>query len=184
MRTELFATALAIFLLSLLAIALRYYLKARRAAGDSWEVLFGRLIAIDREKIALIASDLMEGTGDLTPREADTELEPEQIWELMGGMEGMAALESNCEVLIDLAAYVQRWYPEALTVAEQLRLDARAIQWHLERLKGAARAGNLESAFPEYAQRAVATYYRMTQNVLALYEAGDLPGFIALQQAI
>jgi hypothetical protein len=83
-------------------------------------------------------------------------------------------LEANCEVLVDLAFYVQQWYPEALLVAEQLRLSAKEIKWHLERLKSAQQTGKLESSFTMYAQPAVATYYLMTRRVLALYEEGNL----------
>jgi len=93
-------------------------------------------------------------------------------------------LERNCQVLVDLAAYVQRTYPEALMVAEQLRLNAREIEWHVSRLKGAAQTGNLQASFADYAQRAVVTYYRMTRNVLALYDHAGFNRLAELQQAI
>jgi hypothetical protein len=88
----------------------------------------------------------------------------------------MEALEANCAVLIDLASYVQQWYPEkALVVAEQLRLSTRELQWHVERLKSAARGGKLESSILMNAQRAAVTYYLMTRSVLGLYEYWNLP---------
>ncbi len=93
-------------------------------------------------------------------------------------------LETNSEVLVDLAAYLQQWYPEALVIAERLRQDAREIKWHLARLKGAENAGNLQVSFPFYAQRAVVTYYRMTQRLLALYQAGNLGMLMDLQKAL
>lgn len=51
-------------------------------------------------------------------------------------------------------------------------------------LKGAAQTGNLQSAFADYAQRAVVTYYLMTRHVLDLYRLADLPGLAELQRAI
>jgi hypothetical protein len=87
-------------------------------------------------------------------------------------------------VLVELATYVQRWHPEALVVAEQLRLNAREIEWHVGRLKGAAKTGNLQTAFASYAQRAVATYYLMTRNVLDLYEQARFPELTQLRRAI
>ena len=74
--------------------------------------------------------------------------------------------------------------PEALAVAEQLRLNAREIEWHVDRLKGAARTGKLEAAFPDYAQRAITTYYLMTRRVLTLFEQGDFPGLFDVQRAL
>ena len=179
-----FLTALAIFFLSLVAIAGYYYLRARRSSQGSWESLLKRLTAVDRDSVAEIALDLIDESGHPRREEDDSTLEPSQIWTLIGGLKGLEDLERNCGVLVDLAFYVQKWYPEALVVTEQLRLNAREIEWHVGRLKGAAHTGNLETSFPAYAQRAVATYYLMTRNVLALYEQGNLPGLADLQKAL
>lgn len=113
--------------------------------------------------------------------EADYELDPEDLWEWTGGLAGLRNLGWNCEVLIELACHVQRWYPEALVVAEQLRLNAREIQWHIARLQGAEEAGHLQAAFPDYAERAVTIYYTMTRDLLDLFAEADLPGFNVLQ---
>jgi hypothetical protein len=111
-------------------------------------------------------------------------LDPSQVWKLTGGLKGLEALEKNSEVLIDLAFYVQQWYPEAVVIAERLRLDARELKWHIERLKGADQKGNLQISFPFYAQRAVVSYYRMTRRVLSLYEAGNFSLLADLQKAL
>ena len=100
------------------------------------------------------------------------------------GLKGLETLERNCAVLVDLVFYVQQWYPEALVLAEQLRKNAREIEWHVSRLKGAEKTGKLESSFADNAQRAVATYYVMTRRVLALYEQLNVPGLIELQRAL
>ena len=72
-------------------------------------------------------------------------------------------------------------YPDALVIAERLRQDALELKWHLDRLKGAARTGNLEVSFPFYAQRAVVTYYLMTRRLL---EAGNFSMLADLQRAL
>jgi hypothetical protein len=103
----------------------------------------------------------------------------------LGGLRRLEVLETNSEVLIDLAFYVQQWYPEALAFVERLRLDDRELKWHVARLKGAARTGNLEISFPYYAQRAVVIYYRMTRRVLGLYEEmGNFSMLSDLQKAL
>jgi hypothetical protein len=182
-RQHLFLLVVAIFAVALAGVFAYYLLRARRTSKAGWAGLLGRLIAVNNSNIAIVALDLVDEEGH--PRVGGVpELEPEQIWDLLGGMKGLEALGSNCDVLIDLAAYVQLWYPEALVIAEQLRLNAREIKWHIERLEGAAKTGNLESSFPAYAQRAAATYYLMTRHVLALYESANLPGFTDLQAAL
>ncbi len=181
-HSEIFAIAVLLVLAFLLAAAGYSLWRARRMQGEpSIEALMARLIAVDRDKVFFIAAAYEDAGDQFTVNDS---LESWQVWEMIGGMRGFEALAANCEVLIDLACYVQRWYPEALPVAEQLRLNAREIQWHLERLKGAERRGNLEAVFPDYAQRAVVVYYGMTRHVLALYEASQVPGWNRLQTAL
>jgi hypothetical protein len=187
MRMTCFLGGLAIFLVALVAIAAYYYfrhLRRQRFPYGNWESLLKRLTSVDRDSIALIALDLIDESGQRRTEEDDSSLEPSRIFTLIGGLEGLKVLEKNCAVLVDLAFYVQQWYPEALAVAEHLRLNAREIEWHIGRLKGAEQTGKLETAFADSAQRAVATYYMMTRQVLALYENGNLPGLEDLQRAL
>jgi hypothetical protein len=176
MRQMLFLVAVAAFMAILLGIGIYYLLRSRRAARNAWALLLGRLQQIDRDNFTAVALDLLE--------ESEVQLDPNRIFEMVGGMCGLDALEQNCDVLIDLAAYVQRWYPEALQIAEELRLNAREIKWHIGRLRGASQTGHLREQFPVYAQRAVATYYLMTRSLLVLYEGVQLPEYAELQRAI
>jgi hypothetical protein len=173
-----FIFAVAIFLVSLVSIAVYFLLRARRASRTTWKILMSRLKQIDRDKLATVALDLLE------EGEAESQLDPELIFEMVGGLDGLDALAQNCDVLIDIAAYVQRWYPEGLEISEELRLNSREIKWHIGRLRGAMQTGHLREQFPMYAQRAVATYYLMTRSLLMLYEGAKIPGFAELQRAI
>lgn len=180
-----FVTAIGIFLAVLFFIAGYYYFQSRgRSSPARWEDLFAKLTWIDRNNIAEVALDLVDESGQ--PKEVDGagNMEPSQMWRLIGGLEGLEVLERNSEVLIDLAFYVQQWYPEALPIAERLRLDARQLKWHVARLKGAAQTGNLQVSFPFYAQRAVVSYYLMTRRLLRLYEAGNFSMLTDLQRAL
>jgi hypothetical protein len=179
-----FITAVTIFLAVLVGMAGHYYLRSRRSSQASWEDLLAKLAWTDRSSITQVAMSLTEESGEAREPDEDTNLEPSQLWSLIGGLEGLRALEKNSEVLIDMAFYVQQWYPEALVIAERLRLDARELKWHVDRLNGAAQTGNLQVSFPFYAQRAVATYYVMTRRVLSLYEAGNFSMLADLQRAL
>jgi hypothetical protein len=184
LRNLYFVVLATLLLLALSATLVRYYLRARRSAGDTWEDLLRRLTWIDRQAIATIALDAVDERGNPRPQAQTFALDDDTIWKLLGGLEGLEVVERNCRVLVDLAAYLQRYYPEALVVAEQLRLNAREIEWHVGRLKGAAQTGNLRSSFTDYAQRAVVTYYRMTRLLLDLCDHANAPGLVQLQQAI
>jgi hypothetical protein len=165
LRTALFLIAILLFVSILISVATFYYRRSRRTSDATWEQLLNRMTHVDREGVAQVALDYADESG----RRRTTASE---------------ALEKNSAVLIDLAAYVQQWYPEAIVLAEELRLNAREIEWHVERLRGAARTGSLETSFADYAQPAVAKYYLMTRRVLALYESGGLPMLTQLQQTI
>jgi hypothetical protein len=184
MRTVLFLTAIAAFVSILGLIAMYYSRRARRTSTGGWKQLLSRLTMMDRDGLAQVALDYADESGRRRTDDSCAELEPSQIWALIGGLKGLEVLERNSAVLVDLAFYVQQWYPEALVLAEELRLNAREIQWHVERLRGAAKTGNLENSFAAYAQPAIAKYYLMTRQVLALYERGNLPMLIELQRAI
>jgi hypothetical protein len=179
-----FLSAAGIFVGTLISIAGYYYSRSRRSSEVSWEELVRKLTWIDRNTIAQVALDLVDESGQ--PRDADdaASLDPAQLWKLIGGLKGLEVMETNSEVLIDLAFYLQQWYPEALVIAERLRLDARELRWHVERLKGAAQTGNLQISFPFYAQRAVVTYYLMTRRLLDLYEAANFSMLAKLQETI
>lgn len=179
-----FVVFVGLFLVALAAIFFSYYLRARRSSRATWEDLLKRLTSVDRDKIALIALDVIAESGEPRQEEDSFALDPAAIWTLLGGLEGLEVLERNCHVLVELAYYVQKRYPGALVVAEQLRLNAREIEWHVDRLKKAAQTGNLRSSFADYAQRAVVTYYLMTRHVLELYEQASLPELADLQRTL
>jgi hypothetical protein len=184
-RTIYFLAAALFLLIFLATTAGRYYLRARRSYQATWEGLLKRLTFVDRSAIAEIALDVVNESGDQRQDEDSAILGSSEIWKLIGGWDGIEALEANCTVLIDLAFYVQQWYPEkALIVAEQLRLSAREIEWHVQRLKAAAKAGKLETSIIMNAQRAAVTYFLMTRHVLSLYEHGNLPMLPDLQRSL
>jgi hypothetical protein len=179
-----FFVAIGIVFCVLVFIAGYCYWRHRRSSPATFESLFAQLKWIDRNNIAQVALDLVDLSGRPKVDEAAATIESSQLWDLIGGLDGLETMERNSEVIIALAFYLQQWYPEALPVAERLRLDARELKWHVGRLRGAAQKGNLQISFPFYAQRAVATYYLMTRRVLDLYEAANFSMLTDLQRAL
>jgi hypothetical protein len=187
MRATIFFLVLSVFLLALIVLVVHYYrrrLRTEKHPYGSWEKLLGRLSAFNRENVALIALSLVDEFGQRRRDDSDPNLDEAQIWSMIGGMNGLESLERNCAVLVDLVFYVQQWHPEALVVAEQLRLNAREIEWHIGRLKSAAKVGRAEKAFPQHAEEVAVIYYVMTRRVLALYDEWNLPELIELQGAL
>jgi hypothetical protein len=178
-----FLVLAAVVLVTLITIT-AYYVWRAQASKRSWEQVLARLIAVDRDGIHAVALDAIEPSGRRRTDELARELRPDQIWQLLGGLDGVEVLEKNSHVLIEIAMYLKRWYPEAATTAEELRLQARELGWQVSRLRMAADKGHLEFHFASYAQNATIGYYLMTQRLLALYRERKVPMFADLEKAI
>jgi hypothetical protein len=172
-----FLVVVGIFLVLLVsAAAYGYsYRRSHRTPETTWEQLLARLKAVDRESLQQIAFDAIDASGQPRTDDGAKELKPAEIWRLIGGLKGLEILEQNSLVLIDIAFYLQQWYPEALIAAEELRVKAREIEWHVGRLRAAARTNELEGGLANDAQNTVAAYYLMTRRLLSLYETGRFP---------
>ena len=179
-----FLSVIAVFLFALAAVAAFYWKKSRATSKAQWEQLIARFTFVDRNSIQQVAFDHIDGSGGLRNDETARSLNSSEIWKLIGGIQGLEVLERNCAVLIDMACYLQRWYPEAMTTAEQLRKSAEEIQWHVGRLKGAVIPEKMASDFADYARPAIASYYLMTRRVLTIYEDANFPELVKLQRTI
>ena len=178
--------ALAVLLFSaLLWVSLRMLATRVQREESSWDELLARLAPVGRAGIQEVAVAFLDPTGsELDSRHVDRRLDPRDIWDFVGGIEGLKTMRRNAEVLIDLASYVSRWNLDALVVAEQLRLDANEIKIAISRIQKAGRIGRLETSFSIQASRAAAAYYLMTQRVYALYEISQSGLLAQLKAAI
>lgn len=171
----LFGATSVLFFLIAAGLLYRAVRKELTSRSSDLKKLVARLDQVNKENVTLIATDLLEGRDQIAP---------EALYGMLGGLNGMIQLEENCKVLIELATYVQRSEPSAVVVAEELRLAAREMQWHVGRLRGAAAAGHLRSTFPDNAQQAVRVYYGMTRLVLELCERENFAGNSVLRHAL
>jgi hypothetical protein len=179
-----FLIAVGVFLALLAVVAAYYHSRSRKRTQNTWQQLLARLVAVDRESLQQIAFDAIDASGQPRTDDGAKELKPEEIWRLIGGLKGLEILEQNSLVLIDIAFYLQQWYPEALIVAGELRVKAREIEWHVGRLRAAARTNELEGGFANDAQNTAAAYYLMTRRLLSLYETGRFPMLADIHRAL
>jgi len=107
-RNIYFIVAVAIFVMALIAIAVYCHRRSQKSSQKNWERLLKRLTAVDRSSIAEVALDIIDESGERRKDEASAVLEPSEISKLVGGLEGLEAVEANCAVLVNLAFYVQQ----------------------------------------------------------------------------
>ncbi len=178
-----FLVAFTLCFLSIVVILVRYSLRSHRASTASWESLLDRLNHLNPENVALVALDLVDEDGNV--RRSDwPELDADQVWNLVGGLEGLDKIEANCDVFVEIAMHLQLTYPEAIVITEEFRRKTRHIQWHINRLRAGERTGNLAANFSTYAQRAVASYYLMSRQLLTLCEQTQFEGLERLRLAL
>jgi hypothetical protein len=179
-----FLSAIGILCVILIVVTVVYLRRVRASARKTWEGLLDNLISVDRQALETVALDAIAPSGERRTDAEAKELTREQIWELLGGLDGVERLEKNSRVLIEMAAYLQRWHPEAANTAEELRLEAKKLEWHVGRLRAAQGNGSLELHFALYGQNAAVSYYLMVQRLLGLYRENQVPLFGELQRAL
>ncbi len=147
--------------------------KASRLSRLSWEDLVASLEPVPAGGIATVARDYLQ------PRMNQLEIETDQLWDLIGGAEGLRRMNGNAEVLIALAGYAQRWNPgEGIIVAERMRRDGVALRRATRRLWIGLLFGYGRVRGPFSLQEAASAYYLMRERLLALYQtshAGRYP---------
>ncbi len=157
---------------------LQTHRKARSLSRLSWEDLLASLKPVSADGINAIALDYLQ------PGKGQTRIETDQLWEMIGGLEGISRIRANADVLLALAGYAQRWNPqESLIVAERMRRDGLALRRAALKLLVTLPLGLGKARGPFNVQEAAGAYYLMRQRLLALYEtshAGRYPQLAAV----
>ncbi|HYK36418.1 hypothetical protein [Alloacidobacterium sp.] len=162
------------------AVALVYaHIRSRKLLSKDWQELVTSIEPMHMRGLEMVALDHLE------PKKNQLRLEPDEIWGLVGGKEGLRRMEHNADLMIALAAYVRNWnHDQSIIVAERIRHDsiqlkraARRIRWSLHMRRGHLR-------IPFYVHQAAASYYLMTRRLLSLYETNQYVLYPALAGAL
>ena len=183
-RTDLFLWLAGAFFVTLLIVGVRYLRRILISRNKEWPELLRDLQAIDKRGFEAVVFDAITPSGEERKDVEAKELDVDQIWDFLGGMDGLARIEHNSRVLIDMASYLRRWYPEALATAEHLRLQARELEWNIGRMKLAEKNQGLRFYFASYGQNTAVLYYQMCQRLLAVYEESAAPMFAELRTVL
>lgn len=152
---------------------------SRKRRQLDWHELVARLHRLDVAELSTVAIDY------LTPHRGQIDLEANEIWESIGGFEGLQRMRQNAEIMLALAAYAQQWnFEEAVIVTERMRLDAASLRRAVRRVQLGMIPTGLFRYFhltlPLHAQEASSAYYLMRQRLLALYETSHVCRYPAL----
>jgi len=144
------------------------YLNARRLSGDNWEALVARIQPVPFEDLEKVALD------HLQPQGSQLLIEPEELWKLVGGFDGLKRMRQNADLIIQLAAHVRRWnFDESVVVAERIRQDTVMLKRALFKIQIQMLFSMRKLHVPFYVHQAASSYYLMTRRVLALYQTNQ-----------
>jgi hypothetical protein len=141
---------------------------ARKLRSADWESLTASIEPMHARGLEMVAMDHMQ------PQANQLRLEPDEIWALVGGMEGLNRMRRNADRMVALAAYVQRWnFEEAIIIAERIRQDSILLKRALFRLKVEMFFHRTPIRIPFHIHQAASSYYLMSKRLLTLYEANQ-----------
>ena len=173
---------LAIFaslLLFLAAYQASFVLRRRRLGQRSWEDVLARVQPIDIVGIRSIA------TCYLHPDRNQLSIEPALMWEMVGGLEGLARLRVNASVMLELAVFAERWNEdEGPVISEMIRRDAVRLNRAVTRIEMALvfHLGTVRAPF--YLQEVSASYFLSRSRLLGLYQNSHVALLPRLEAAL
>lgn len=138
-----------------------------RFSDKSWDELINEIEPVNVRLIEALALD------HLNPSTDQIEIEPFEMWMMIGGVEGLVKMQHNAEIICALAAYAVRWnFDEAVIVTERIRREALTIRRAIAK---ATRYGFVEPVkrvhAPFHLYEVAVAYHLMRTRVLTLYQA-------------
>lgn len=172
-RDVLVSAELTIVLVILTLVILRAMLRHRKRMALDVTELLNQLQPLAKAGLEAVAADMLDPTVEKIDPRSDARLTSDMTWGLVGGIDGLRAMEKNAEILIDLAFCLHQWNPELADVAEHLRLSGQDIRKELRQIQRRMLWSTFNLTLSSRVQRAVGTYYLMARRVIALAEMTD-----------
>ncbi len=152
--------------------------RGRRLVIAEWQTIVAQMQPVPFKALERVALD------HLQPHGHQLELETDEMWELIGGWDGLKRMQHNADLLIELAAYIQVWNrTEAIIVAERIRQDSLMMKRAIRRIR-LHKLWIYKGRAPFYVHQAASAYYLMTRRLLALYETNQYLLYPRLSQVL
>ncbi len=149
------------------AVQLRWVFARRRLLARSWDEVLEAVEHVDFMGVRTVAQCYLQ------PDKDQLRVEPNEMWTLLGGLEGINRMQKNAAAMLDLAVYAERWNDtEGPVIAEMIRRDAARLQSAVTRIQLTFFLGFGFVKAPFHVQEAAATYYLMRSRLLGLYANG------------
>ncbi len=136
----------------------------RRPVIRAWQQVLSKLEKVNVDGLQLIAGCYLQ------PDQNQLQMEPPDMWEIVGGLDGIAQLNTNATLMLELARVAEQWNrEEGLIIAEMLRRDAARIRKSTMRLRFILLWSSDSARAPFHLQEAVSSYCLMRSRLFGLY---------------
>lgn len=143
--------------------------KTNRLSAMTWEQLVRQLEEVPIIGITKVALDYLQ------PTKGQLAIQTDEMWHLVGGAEGLKRMQTNAEILLQLAAFAEQWNrQESIIVGERMRREALTLRKAVGKIHRGLIWGFARSTGPFYVQEAASVYYLMRQRLLALYQTSHV----------
>lgn len=155
-------------------------LSGRKLRNKNWTELLLLLKPVPHVGLEVVALD------HLQPEKGQLKLQPGEMWDLVGGFEGLNAMYGNAQIMCALAAQAEEWnYEEAIIVTERIRREAASLRRAVLSIALRYFCGRFEQArIPFLVHEAASSYYLMRARLLALYETSHVARYPQLASAL
>ncbi len=172
-----------LFCFCLVGLLVAYYLKFIKRQQELKDVTWDELLAQLQETNVLGLREI--AACYLNPDERQLRIEPGVMWETVGGLEGIEKLTENCEVMLKLATYAERWNDlNGRVISEIMRRDALRMKssvLHIERAM-LTRRGLVYLGLE--LQEAISSYCLMRARLLGMYRECQAGLLVRLEAAL
>jgi hypothetical protein len=153
------------------AAAIYSHVCAQHITNGTWEDIVARIQPVPAEGIAAIALDHRRGSSKLR-------LMPDEMWQMVGGMDGLRRMKQNADAMIALAAYAERRNDHKnMIIAERVRQDGLIVRRAVRSIRVARVMHVGAGVIPERLQQAAHSYELMKQRMPALCSL-SMPGYL------
>ena len=138
--------------------------RRRELRLHSWGEVLEKLEPIDLDGIRAIAD------GFLNADSTQVDIDPNEMWKIIGGLEGLKRLKTSAWAMFDVAVYTERWSgDQGAVVSDMIRREALRLNRAIFRVQMGffIQFGLLGSPF--YLRKAAASYYLIYTRLVALH---------------
>ena len=141
------------------------HLRAYQLSTCTWDQLIEKIEPVGQQGVRIAASD-----GFAHPHN-ENDSRSEDLWDLLGGSEGLRRLDNNARIMIALATYMERQNKlENMILAERMRRDGAIVCKRVRSIRIARYVRTRTEVLHTQLHDAARAYDAMKKRLPALYE--------------